>query len=150
MKCPCEMLQNLPFFIYTKTQSCFFRFHIYKIWQILKRFTGTFHRAQTLKLWGVIYTKYNHKICKFQISCSYFKRSWNWKYASFNKSYVSVNCIALTWWDKVFILSYFKQTFSISKANWKKLLRSFFLKLAWGTFKVRDFNNSSSTQWAEM
>ena len=28
-------------------------FHIYKIWQILKRFAGTFCRAQTLKLGGV-------------------------------------------------------------------------------------------------
>ena len=28
-------------------------FHIYNIWQILKRFAGTFRRAQTLKLWGV-------------------------------------------------------------------------------------------------
>ena len=25
-----------------------------KVWQILQHFTGTFHRAQTLKLWGVI------------------------------------------------------------------------------------------------
>ena len=31
-------------------------FHIYKIWQILKRFDGTFRRAQTLKLGGVLYT----------------------------------------------------------------------------------------------
>ena len=29
-------------------------FRIYKIWQILKRFAGTFRQAQTLKLWGVI------------------------------------------------------------------------------------------------
>ena len=29
-------------------------FHIYKIWQILKRFAGTFRRAQTLKLGGVV------------------------------------------------------------------------------------------------
>ena len=28
-------------------------FHMYKIWEILKRFTGTFRRAQTLKLGGV-------------------------------------------------------------------------------------------------
>ena len=28
-------------------------FRIYKIWQILKRFAGTFHRAQNLKLGGV-------------------------------------------------------------------------------------------------
>ena len=28
-------------------------FRIYKIWQILKRFAGTFRRAQTLKLGGV-------------------------------------------------------------------------------------------------
>ena len=28
-------------------------FHIYKIWQILKRLAGTFRRAQTLKLGGV-------------------------------------------------------------------------------------------------
>ena len=32
-------------------------FHIYKTWQILKRFTGTFYRAQTLILGGV-YIKY--------------------------------------------------------------------------------------------
>ena len=64
-----------PYFIYTKTQSCFFRFSyratlyfylmnalvdmsgfcIYKIWQILKRFAGTFLRAQTLKLGRVFY-----------------------------------------------------------------------------------------------
>ena len=30
-------------------------FRIHKIWQILKRFAGTFCRAQTLKLGGVIY-----------------------------------------------------------------------------------------------
>ena len=35
-----------------KTTLCF---HIYKIWQILKRFAGTFHRAQTLKLGGVFF-----------------------------------------------------------------------------------------------
>ena len=29
-------------------------FHIYKIWQILKRFDGTFRRAQILKLGGVL------------------------------------------------------------------------------------------------
>ena len=29
-------------------------FCIYKIWQILKRFAGTFRRTQTLKLVGVI------------------------------------------------------------------------------------------------
>ena len=29
-------------------------FRIYKIWQILKRFAGTFRRAQTLKLGGVM------------------------------------------------------------------------------------------------
>ena len=29
-------------------------FHIYKIWQILKRFAGTFRRAQTLKWGGVV------------------------------------------------------------------------------------------------
>ena len=28
-------------------------FCIYEIWQILKRFAGTFHRAQTLKFGGV-------------------------------------------------------------------------------------------------
>ena len=28
-------------------------FHIYKIWQILKRFAGTFRRVQTLKFGGV-------------------------------------------------------------------------------------------------
>ena len=28
-------------------------FRIYEIWQILERFAGTFHRAQTLKLAGV-------------------------------------------------------------------------------------------------
>ena len=86
-----EMLQNLLYFIYTKTQSSFsfFQFvflyffpnkcpglhrirafvrgsmkwkmqpkfsytYLYKIWQILKRFDGTFHWAQTLKLGGVV------------------------------------------------------------------------------------------------
>ena len=29
-------------------------FRIQKIWQILKRFAGTFHRAQTQKLGGVM------------------------------------------------------------------------------------------------
>ena len=29
-------------------------FRIYKIWQILKRFGGAFHRTQTLKFGGVI------------------------------------------------------------------------------------------------
>ena len=29
-------------------------FHIYKIWQILKPFDGTFHQAQTPKLRGVV------------------------------------------------------------------------------------------------
>ena len=28
-------------------------FHIYKTWQIFKRFAGTFRQAQTLKLGGV-------------------------------------------------------------------------------------------------
>ena len=28
-------------------------FRVYKIWQILKHFAGTFHQAQTLKLGGV-------------------------------------------------------------------------------------------------
>ena len=32
-------------------------FHIYKIWQILKRFAGTFRGAQTLKLGGVKYIR---------------------------------------------------------------------------------------------
>ena len=38
-------------------------FRVYKIWQILKRFAGTFCRAQTLKLGGVILylQKRNHK-----------------------------------------------------------------------------------------
>ena len=70
----------MPYFKHTKPQSCFFHFSfratlffplinalvyadkieratlgfcMYKIWQILKRFAGTFHRAQTLKLGGV-------------------------------------------------------------------------------------------------
>ena len=30
-------------------------FCIYKIWKIFKRFAGTFHQAQTLKLGGVMY-----------------------------------------------------------------------------------------------
>ena len=32
-----------------------FRIGIYKIWQILKRFAGTFHQARTPKLGGVTY-----------------------------------------------------------------------------------------------
>ena len=39
---------------------------VYKIWQILKRFTGTFRRAQTLKLGGVIGNVTNSKNCYFQ------------------------------------------------------------------------------------
>ena len=64
MKCSSEMLQNLPYYWNTKTNIvCFsFRailykkarnerrkklhgFSYYKIWQILKRFAGTFHQA---------------------------------------------------------------------------------------------------------
>ena len=40
-------------------------FHIYKIWQILKLFAGTFRQAQTLKLGGV----------KIVIGTSFIKRS---------------------------------------------------------------------------
>ena len=29
MKCPCEMVQNLPYFINMKTQNCFFRFLVH-------------------------------------------------------------------------------------------------------------------------
>ena len=36
-------------------------FRIYKIWQILKRFAGTFHRAQTLKLRGVVYETWGQR-----------------------------------------------------------------------------------------
>ena len=32
-----------------------FRIDIYKIWQILKRYAGTFRQAQTLKLGGMVY-----------------------------------------------------------------------------------------------
>ena len=45
-----ETFQNMPYFIDTKIQSCLFYF---SLWQILKRFAGTFPRAQTLKLGGV-------------------------------------------------------------------------------------------------
>ena len=51
-----ETLQNVPYFIYTKTKSCFFHFSCRAtllMWQILKRFAGTFRQAQTLKLGGV-------------------------------------------------------------------------------------------------
>ena len=65
-KCSSETLQNLPYFINTKTQIVFsiwnemkngknnFGFsyiYIYKIWQLLKCFAGTFRRAWTLKLY---------------------------------------------------------------------------------------------------
>ena len=36
-----------------KNDKNYLGFRIPKIWQILKRFTGTFRRAQTLKLGGV-------------------------------------------------------------------------------------------------
>ena len=36
-----------------KTEKATLGFCMYKIWQILKRLTGTFCRAQTLKLGGV-------------------------------------------------------------------------------------------------
>ena len=47
-------------------------FRIYKIWQILKRFVGTFHRAQTLKLGGVTMKDhtYNTKKNVYRVSCS--------------------------------------------------------------------------------
>ena len=37
-----------------KTEKETLGFCIYKLWQILKCFAGTFHRAQTLKLAGVL------------------------------------------------------------------------------------------------
>ena len=40
---------------------------VYKIWQILKPFAGTFHRAQTLKLGGVMVYVYSNEIKKNQI-----------------------------------------------------------------------------------
>ena len=33
-------------------------FHIYKIWQILKRFAGIFRQSQTLKLGSVLWRSY--------------------------------------------------------------------------------------------
>ena len=36
-----------------ETEKANLGFRIYRIWQILKRFAGTFRRAQTLKLGGV-------------------------------------------------------------------------------------------------
>ena len=38
---------------YVKMEKAILGFRIYKIWQILKCFAGTFRRAQTLKLGGV-------------------------------------------------------------------------------------------------
>ena len=38
-----------------KMEKATLGFRIYKIWQILKRFAGTFCQAQTLKLGGVYY-----------------------------------------------------------------------------------------------
>ena len=45
-------------------------FRTYKIWLILKRFTGTFRRAQTLKLGGVMICliDYGHKICLVSVA----------------------------------------------------------------------------------
>ena len=37
-----------------KNRKSNFGFHIYEIWQILKRFAETFRQAQTLKLGGVL------------------------------------------------------------------------------------------------
>ena len=36
-----------------KNEKNYMGFRIPKVWQILKHFAGTFHWAQTLKLWGV-------------------------------------------------------------------------------------------------
>ena len=38
---------------YTRALGLFEMYNVYKIWQFLKRFAGTFRRAQTLKLGGV-------------------------------------------------------------------------------------------------
>ena len=43
-------LYGLPNECTDQTEKATLGFHIKKIWQILKRFAGTFHRAQTLKL----------------------------------------------------------------------------------------------------
>ena len=50
-----ETLLDLPYFIPIYEKATL-GFRIYKIWQILKRFAGTFRQAQTLKL-GRIMTK---------------------------------------------------------------------------------------------
>ena len=44
-----------------KMEKATLSFRIYKILQILKRFAGTFHRAQTLKLGGVNHNKQTNK-----------------------------------------------------------------------------------------
>ena len=64
-------------------------FHIYKIWQILKHFTGTFRWAQTLNLGGVLTMTYavlrNLRfytlfiILHFCITLSQNFSKWNWK-----------------------------------------------------------------------
>ena len=48
-------------------------FHIYKIWQILKRFAGTFRQAQTLKLGGVVTLYILHRMKLLR------KRENNWQ-----------------------------------------------------------------------
>ena len=82
MKISCKTLQNLPYFILgvkvrnMKIHLVFFNFHfvllyffplmnamvyevalnekrIYKIWQILKRFAGSFHHSYTYNFWRV-------------------------------------------------------------------------------------------------
>ena len=59
---------DLPYFWNKKTQiffNSYFRF-VY-IWQILKPFSGAFHRAPTLKLLGMIYVLYLSSQTFFQI-----------------------------------------------------------------------------------
>ena len=61
-----------------KNEKNYMGFRIPKVWQILKHFTGIFHWAQTLKLWGVI-QEYTYIETKMQRRCirntiSFWKR----------------------------------------------------------------------------
>ena len=82
-------------------------FCIYKIWQILKRFAGTFYRVQTLKLGGVLPQKakiklflkfFLHSAGPFRARCSIFQKKFqnkNVDIISFfeAKSVASLNCL---------------------------------------------------------
>ena len=67
MKCPSEMLQNLPYFIYTKTQSCFVHFSFratlfFPLMNALVYLTRALIREKNKVALG--FHIYNYKICQ--------------------------------------------------------------------------------------